>query len=71
MVGGKPQTVRIRLTGWAADTADERVWPEGFRYTPQTDGSGLLVGKVGMLDDLRPWIASLGGAAALLEGEKA
>ena len=71
MVGGEPQMVRIRLTGWAAETAGERVWPAGFTYTLQPDGSGLLVGKVGMLDDLKAWIAGFSGAATLLEGGKA
>jgi hypothetical protein len=47
-------------------TAGPRVWPEGFSYTPQPDGSGLLVGKVGRPDDLKTWIAGFNGEAVLL-----
>lgn len=52
----------VCLTGWVARTASERIWPVGFRYTPQVDGSGVLVGRVGRMQDLLAWIASCEGA---------
>ncbi len=66
MVGGEAQPVRIRLTGYAASTADEQVWPPGFIY--QTTGSeeGILSGKVTNLIDLLPWVASFQGDAEIL-----
>lgn len=65
-VGGTPRTVRVRLVGRAARTAGEKIWPEGFTYTPQTDGSGLLVGQVSHMDDLVAWAGSFDGEAIIL-----
>jgi len=64
--GGAPRSVRVRLTGRAARTAGERIWPEGFTCTQEADGDWLLSGQVGKLDDLLPWIASWDGDAILL-----
>jgi predicted DNA-binding transcriptional regulator YafY len=63
--GGTPRPVRIRLTGRAAKTAAERIWPAGFVYSP--DGkTGILSGQVGKMDDVLYWIASQQGEATLL-----
>jgi predicted DNA-binding transcriptional regulator YafY len=65
-VGGPPRSVRVLLTGRAAKTAGERVWPIGFTYTPQGEGKGVLAGSVSKLDDLLAWIAAIGGDATIL-----
>ncbi len=65
-VGSKVREVRIRLTGRAAATASEKRWPPGFLYSPQDDGSGLLVGRVSQMDDVLVWVASTGGEASIL-----
>jgi proteasome accessory factor C len=65
-VGGRSRRVRIRLTGRVAETAGERVWPDGFKYFPSNDGTGVIEGHTGKLDDLLAWIASTGGEASVL-----
>lgn len=66
-VGGPPRPVRILLAGRAAETASERNWPDGFTYTPQQDGSGILAGQLSKLHDLLAWIAAVGGDATILQ----
>lgn len=68
-VGGEPTLVRVRLTGWAAMTASERLWPAGFTYAPTGPEEGILSGKVGNLDDIRVWVASCQGGAEILPAE--
>ncbi len=73
MVGGEPQPVRVRLTGYAASIANEQVWPPGFTYKAVGPEEGILSGKVTNLIDLIPWIASFQGDAEILPkqgGEK-
>ncbi len=66
-VGGELKTVRVRLTGRAARTASERVWPDGFSYkSDANNNSGILTGKIGNPDDLLHWIGSQRGDAELL-----
>jgi predicted DNA-binding transcriptional regulator YafY len=65
-VGGPPRSVRVLLTGRAAKTAGERVWPVGFTYTPQGESKGVLAGKLSKLDDLLAWVAAIGGEATIL-----
>ncbi len=66
MVGGAPQLVRIRLTGYAASTADEQLWPPGFTYQAASPAEGILCGEVTNLIDLIPWVASFQGDAEIL-----
>lgn len=67
-VGGEPRCVRVRLTGRAAATAGERVWPNGFRYKPAADGSGgVLEGTIANMDDLLFWIGAQRGDAELID----
>jgi predicted DNA-binding transcriptional regulator YafY len=63
--GGTPRLIRIRLTGRAARTVGERVWPEGFAFVSHGE-TGILSGQVGKLDDVLQWVASLDGEATLL-----
>ena len=65
-VGGPPRSVRVLLTGRAARTAGERIWPGGFTYTPSSDGTGVLADQVSKLDDLIAWVAAVGGDATIL-----
>ena len=66
MVGGEPQPIRVKLTGYAAGTADECVWPVGFTYTTTSDKEGILRGQVGQMMDLMQWVASFQGEAEIL-----
>ncbi len=66
MVGGEPQPVRVRLTGYAASIANEQVWPPGFTYKAVGPEEGILCGKVTNLIDLIPWVASFQGDAEIL-----
>ncbi len=66
MVGGEAQPVRVRLTGYAAGTADECVWPPGFRYQATGPKEGLLSGQITNPIDLIPWVASFQGDAEFL-----
>jgi hypothetical protein len=43
-VGIKSRSVRILLTELATQTTDERIWPNGFKYDPLGDGTGILSG---------------------------
>ena len=73
IVGGTPQPVKIRLRGYAASTADEQVWPPGFKYQPTGPNEGLLCGHITNIIDLIPWVASFQGDAEILPdqtGEK-
>jgi proteasome accessory factor B len=65
-VGGPPRAVRVLLTGRAARTAGERIWPDGFTYTPKSNGTGILAGQVSKLNDLLAWVAAIGGDATIL-----
>jgi predicted DNA-binding transcriptional regulator YafY len=67
--GGDPKPVRVLLTGRAARTADERIWPEGFTYISATRSRGVLTGTVGHLDDIAAWAASFDGDARILPDE--
>jgi len=64
--GGEPKLIRIRLTGRAARTADEHIWPAGFSYTPSGRDAGILSGKVGRTDDILAWAAGFQGDAEVL-----
>ncbi len=66
MVGGTPQTVRIRLTGYAADTADERIWPPGFTYKATRPGEGILSGALANMTDLLQWASAFQCDAEIL-----
>jgi predicted DNA-binding transcriptional regulator YafY len=66
--GGTPKLVRVRLTGRAARTADERQWPPGFTYTTTGGAEGVLSGKVGRMDDILAWAAGFRGDAEVLPG---
>ncbi len=66
MVGGESMPVRIRLTGYAASTADEQVWPPGFTYQVAGPKEGILCGQITNLIDLIPWVASFQGDAEIL-----
>jgi predicted DNA-binding transcriptional regulator YafY len=68
-VGGELRKVRVQLTGWAARTAGEKLWPEGFVYVPAADGTGILAGTIGNSQDLLMWIAAQGGDAVLLNDD--
>lgn len=65
-VGGTPTLVRIKLTGWSALTAAERLWPEGFTYKPTGLESGILSGQVNNLTDIQLWVASQQVTAEIL-----
>jgi len=65
-VGGSPRPVKIMLSGRAAKTASERIWPDGFTYTSQALGKGVLSGQTVHLEDLLSWLASIGGDAEIL-----
>jgi predicted DNA-binding transcriptional regulator YafY len=65
-VGGQSRPVRILLAGLAAKTADERIWPNGFKYIPHGDGTGILSGRTSNVVELLAWIAAVGGDASLL-----
>ena len=64
-VGGAAKVVTIVLSGRAADTVSERVWPKGFTYVANKDGTVTLTGKIGKLDDLLAWVAAAGGDAVI------
>lgn len=66
MVGGKPQRVRVRLTGYAAATSDERIWPPGFSYRATGPKEGILSGQVTNMVELMQWVASCQGDAEIL-----
>ncbi|MGC8559878.1 MAG: helix-turn-helix transcriptional regulator [Phycisphaerae bacterium] len=66
MVGGKPQHVRVRLTGYAASTAEEYVWPDGFTCQRNGPNEVVLSGQVLHLAELLQWTASFQGDAEIL-----
>ena len=66
MVGGAPQPVRVRLTGYAASIANEQVWPPGFTYQATGPEEGILCGQITNIIDLIPWVASFQGDAEIL-----
>ena len=66
MIGGTPQPVRIRLTGYAADTADERIWPPGFTYKATKPGEGILSGELANMTDLLQWASAFQCDAEIL-----
>ncbi|MGC8552543.1 MAG: helix-turn-helix transcriptional regulator [Phycisphaerae bacterium] len=66
MVGGKPRRVRIRLSGYAASTAAERIWPPGFTYKPTGPDTGILSGRLAHLTDLLQWVSSFQCDAEIL-----
>ncbi len=70
MVGGDSRPVQIRLTGYAASTAEEQVWPPGFTYQPTGPGEGILSGQVTNLIDLIPWVESFQGDAEILPDQR-
>lgn len=69
IVGGVPKPVRIRLTGYAARTADEKVWPAGFVCEPDGDDAVIISGTLSNHGDLLPWIAMQQGDAEILTSE--
>ena len=66
MVGGDAQPVRIRLTGYAASTADERIWPPGFTYKATGPGEGILSGELANMTDLLQWVSAFQCDAEIL-----
>ena len=66
MVGGEALPIRVKLTGYAASTADECIWPKGFHYTATGDKEGILAGRISPTADLMQWIASFQGEAEIL-----
>lgn len=66
MVGGEIKPVRLRLTGYAANTAGERNWPAGFNYKSTGAGEGILSGRLANMTDLMQWAASFQGEAEIL-----
>lgn len=66
MVGGDAQPVRIRLTGYAASTADERIWPPGFTYKATGPGEGILCGELANVTDLLQWVSAFQCDAEIL-----
>jgi predicted DNA-binding transcriptional regulator YafY len=66
IVGGKAQTVRIKLTGWTARTAGEKIWPAGFSYQATSEDEGILTGRVGDFTELGAWVAACQGDAKIL-----
>ncbi|NNM86457.1 MAG: WYL domain-containing protein [Phycisphaerales bacterium] len=66
IVGGEPRLVRIRLTGYAASTAGERIWPPGFTYQQTGPNDGILSGKLADLTDLLHWVSSFQCEAEML-----
>ena len=70
MVGGKPQHVRIRLTGYAASTAEEYVWPDGFRCRHNGPDEVILSGQILHMAELLQWTAAFQGDAEILPEEK-
>ncbi len=69
MVGGTPGPVRLRLTGYAASTADERIWPSGFTYQAIKPDEGILSGHLANLTDLLHWVSSFQCEAEILSAE--
>ncbi|NNM87326.1 MAG: WYL domain-containing protein [Phycisphaerae bacterium] len=69
-VGGTPQKVSIKLTGWNAKTAGERIWPPGFTYKDVGPDEGILTGLIANPADLELWIASCQGDAEMIAEEK-
>lgn len=69
VVGGELQTVRIRLTGYAAQTIGERILPRGFTYKATGPNEGILSGQVANAFDLMQWAASFQGDAEILPHE--
>ena len=65
-VGGQARVIRLLLSGRVAATANERVWPGGFKYQPREGGTGTLEGRVSNVDDLLAWVASVGGDAVII-----
>ena len=66
MVGGEPQSIQVKLTGYAASTADECIWPKGLTYTATGDKEGILAGRIAQTADLMQWVASFQGEAEIL-----
>ncbi len=69
VVGGTPQPVRIRLTGYAAKTIGEHILPHGFTYKATGLNEGILSGQVANEFDLAQWAASFQGDAEILPDE--
>ncbi len=70
MVGGEPKPVRVRLTGYAANTAGERIWPPGFTYKSTGAEEGILSGRLANMTDLMQWAASFQGEAEILADQQ-
>lgn len=63
---GDPAPVKIKLIGYAAMTADEQIWPEGFSYQSTGRCEGILSGRISDIADLFAWVASFQGDAEMM-----
>lgn len=67
IVGGRPQTVRIRFEPELRAYVEERIWHDTQTLTPEPDGGVVLTLEVAITAELERWVRGFGSQVRVIE----